>query len=45
MADYFLQSVDSTLEQTYSKVSKNLIIQYEKETIKTTVKSIGNLMS
>lgn len=45
MADYFLESVDDNLKQTYSKLSKNVIIQYEKETIDTTVQSIGALIS
>ena len=44
MADSFLESIDSNLEKIYSKVSKNEIIKYEKDTIDITTKLIGTLM-
>ena len=45
MADSFLESIDSNLEKIYSKVSKNEIIKYEKDTIDITTKLIGSLIS
>ena len=44
MADSFLESIDSNLEKIYSKISKNEIIKYEKDTIDITTKFIGDLI-